>query len=91
MKENIPMLQTSEQSKKEVFWLFNEIQAVCTLQKSVRDFSRLILSGNEAVWRPDDPLPFLVLHYVQIPFLLLKAIITGQEWSKVNFCLGQVL
>ena len=77
--------------KKEIFWLFNELQQVLTCQKSVKEVWNLIQNGNEAVWKPEDPLPFLILHYVQMPFLLVKATLTGQEWTKVNFCLGQVL
>ena len=84
-------LSSSSSQKEEVYWLFNEIQAILTFQKPAIEFCRLILKGKEAVWRSEDPWPFLVLHYVQIPFLLLKAIFTGQEWNKVNFCLGQVL
>ena len=90
-KDSIQPLKVSSGPKKEVYWLFNEIQALLTLQKPASEFWRLILQGSEAVWRAEDPWPFLVLHYVQMPILLLKAILTGQEWNKVNFCLGQVL
>ena len=89
--DKIQPLKLTSKSQSEVYWLFNEIQAVLTFQKTASEFFRLILKGKEAVWRSEDPWPFLVLHYVQIPFLLLKAIFTGQEWNKVNFCLGQVL
>ena len=77
--------------KEEVFWLFNELQQVLTFQKPVSEVWNLLKKGNEAVWRAEDPLPFLILHYVQMPLLLVKATLTGQEWTKVNFCLGQVL
>ena len=75
----------------EVYWFFQEIEKVFTGESSIKRFLDLVQNGRDAVWRANDPLPFLILNFVQIPWYLLVAIVKGTLWSKVNFCLGQVL
>ena len=82
---------TPASSETEVYWLFNELGDLVTKQKGIIDFMNTLIYGKDAVWMWEDPLPFLVLHYVQMPILLLKTIFNGTIWNKVNFCLGQVL
>jgi len=43
-----------------------------------------ILSGD------DDPLPFLVMYFVQIPLLLALEMLQGMPWIKVDFCIGRL-
>lgn len=75
----------------EVYWIFQELEKLFSGESSLKRFLNLVQHGQDAVWQIDDPLPFLVLNFVQIPWLLLVATIKGTLWSKVNFCLGQVL
>ena len=70
---------------------FQELEKLFSGESSLKRFLNLVQHGQDAVWQIDDPLPFLVLNFVQIPWLLLVATIKGTLWSKVNFCLGQVL
>jgi len=78
-------------NQTEVYWFFQELNKLFSGESSLKRFLDLIRNGQDAVWRVDDPLPFLVLNFVQIPWLLLNATISGTVWSTVNFCLGQVL
>ena len=75
----------------EVYWIFQELEKLFSGESSIKRFLHLLQHGQDAVWRVDDPFPFLVLNFVQIPWLLLNATIKGTVWSTVNFCLGQVL
>lgn len=75
----------------EVYWFFQEVEKVLTRETSLDRFLDLIQNGKDAVWQVDDPLPFFILNFVQIPLLLIVATLKGNAWSKVNFCLGQVL
>merc|ERR1712129_304315 len=86
MNESINLINHTE-----VYWIFQELEKLFSGESSIKRFLHLVQHGQDAVWRVDDPLPFLVLNFVQIPWLLLVAIIKGTLWSKVNFCLGQVL
>ena len=78
-------------NQTEVYWFFQELNKLFSGESSLKRFLNLIRNGQDAVWRVDDPFPFLVLNFVQIPWLLLNATINGTVWSTVNFCLGQVL
>lgn len=51
---------------------------------------RVILNGVDAVFSPEDPLPFLGLHYLQIPMLLLGNLVRGNPWKKVDLCIGKI-
>jgi len=75
----------------EVYWFFQELEKLFKGETSLNRFLQLLINGKEAVWRIDDPVPFFVLNFLQIPRLLLHSIINRTIWSKVNFCLGQVL
>ena len=76
---------------QEVYWFYQELEKFLTGQTSLDRFLDRLQHGQEAVWRIEDPLPFLALNFIQIPLLLFKTIIFNTAWSKVNFCLGQVL
>jgi len=78
-------------NETEVYWFFQEIEKVFTSESSINRFLDLVQNGKDAVWRADDPMPFFILNFVQIPWYLLVSIFKGTIWSTVNFCLGQVL
>ena len=75
----------------EVYWLFQEVEKLLTNKTSLKEFIFMLRHRQDAVWRTDDPLPFLALNFIQMPVLLTNAIVRGTIWNKVNFCLGQVL
>lgn len=45
----------------------------------------------DAVIDPLDPVPFLVLHYLQIPVQLLRIVRSGTPWLKLDLCSGKVV
>ena len=75
----------------EIYWIFQEVEKLLTAESSLDRFLDLIQHGEDAVWQSDDPIPFLALNFLQIPWLLLVTIVNGSPWKKINFCLGQVL
>ncbi|XP_068753434.1 uncharacterized protein [Montipora capricornis] len=73
-----------------VYWLYNEIGKFALLQQSISEFVGNVLGGKEAVFDLSDPWPFFMLNHCQIPFMLLQAVTTGNRWTYVNYCLGQL-
>ena len=50
------------------------------------------LAGErEAVFDAADPLPFLALNHLQLPWLLLGTLARGTPWKKLDFAIGKVV
>ncbi len=52
---------------------------------------RVVREGTDAVFDRADPLPYLVLHHVQIPLLLLRSLRSGGAWSRIDFNIGKLV
>ena len=50
-----------------------------------------VCSEREASFDPEDPLPFLVLNHLQLPWLLLDTLMRGTPWKKLDFAIGKVV
>jgi hypothetical protein len=50
-----------------------------------------ITFGQDATFDTDDPLPFLVLHGLQLPVQLLRIVGNGTPWLKLDMCSGKVV
>ena len=35
-------------------------------------------------------LPFLALHYLHVPTLLMRNLIRGNKWAKIDLCIGKM-
>lgn len=78
---------------RPTFWLYHELIRICTAGSwaEARMIFNRIRNGKEAVFRWDDPLPFLFLNHVQIPLLLLKGLARGTQWEKIDFNIGKIV
>ena len=50
-----------------------------------------LIGEREAVFDPADPLPFLALNHLQLPWLLLGTMARGTPWKKLDFAIGKVV
>jgi len=78
-----------DSNQKHVFWFHNELGKFFN-GSSLFEVISTIIHGKDAVWDVTDPLPFFLLPHLQIPSLLWSTIVSGDKWSIVNFCLGQL-
>merc|ERR1712070_1133119 len=46
-----------------------------------------MMKGTDAILHGDDPMPFLAMYLLQIPSLLVRELIPGTRWLKVDFCI----
>jgi hypothetical protein len=51
----------------------------------------VLRAGTDAVFDRDDPLPFLLLHHLQIPSLLLGNLVAGKPWIRVDVNIGKLV
>lgn len=73
-----------------VYWFWNEIVTLLTTG-DYGDWWKTVSQGVDATFDPSDPLPFLGLHYMQVPVLLVRNIWTGRPWKKIDLCIGKVV
>jgi hypothetical protein len=52
---------------------------------------RVVLRGKDAVFDWSDPLPFLLLHHLHIPALLLRSLVRGRDWVRIDFNIGKLV
>ena len=45
---------------------------------------------KDAYFEPDNVLPFLALHYLHMPTLLMRNIYRGNRWAKIDMCIGKL-
>lgn len=50
-----------------------------------------LLEGRDAVLAKGDPLPFLALHHLHVPALLLRALANGRDWHRLDFNIGKLV
>jgi len=48
-------------------------------------------TGQDAIFDWDDPLPFLFVHHLQIPALLLASLRSGKDWIRIDFNIGKLV
>ena len=73
-----------------VYWLYNEMAKVLRRELEVRKFLSIVMGGKEAVYEDDDPSPFAWSNTAQLIDLLWQRMWTGEVWSFVNPCMGQL-
>ena len=50
-----------------------------------------ILRGKEAIFDWSDPLPFLLVHHLQIPWLLLGNLVRRKGFIRIDFNIGKLV
>lgn len=78
---------------RPTFWLYHELWRLATARDAAERarIVRRAREGHEAVFRWDDPLPFLMLNHVQIPILLLNSLLAGRGWTRIDFNIGKLV
>ena len=84
---------------RPTYWLYHEVFRLLRGllpgrdpdMPGFRERLSLIARGRDAVWSWRDPLPFLMLHHVHIPSLLLRDLREGRGWTRIDFNIGKLV
>ncbi|MGM1064430.1 ATP-grasp enzyme [Saccharothrix sp. Mg75] len=78
---------------RPVHWLGAELGRLGEVLRHRRlgPWLRDLVGGKDAVFDWRDPLPFLVLHHVQLPLLVLRALAARKRWERVNWATGKLV
>ncbi|GAB6028279.1 hypothetical protein CHUAL_002458 [Chamberlinius hualienensis] len=77
-----------------VFWLYEEFWRSATSFPNIVLFLeglRKMFLGREAVFKFSDPMPFIVLNHLHLPFLVLMALLQRRPWTAINFRAGKLV
>lgn len=75
---------------RPTYWIHHEVWRLLTGPDRV-DRLRTILRGTDAILSTTDPLPFLAVHHLQIPWLLLRTLRRGSDWVRIDLNIGKIV
>ncbi len=78
-------------SKREVYFCMDELWTVlCNITKFdvIKERVGKVIWNQEGVFQFQDPLPFIMLNFIQIPYFMLQCIVKGKAWKEARFSEG---
>ena len=78
-------------SSRPTYWLYQELWRLVRHPGTVRERASIIAHGKEAIFDWTDPLPFLLVHHLQIPSLLLGNLRHLKDWIRVDVNIGKLV
>jgi glutathione synthase/RimK-type ligase-like ATP-grasp enzyme len=90
LENDFPVIQPLE-SSRPTYWLYHEIWRLVTHPTQVGQRLKIIASGKDAIFDWSDPMPFLMVHHAQIPWLLLENLWQIKGWIRIDFNIGKLV
>ncbi len=75
---------------RPTYWIYHEMWRLLT-QPNRRTRLHSILRGQDAIFAWWDPLPYLMVHHLQIPALLIDNLLRRRGWVKIDFNIGKLV
>ena len=89
LDNDVPVVKPMPTSRP-TYWIYHEIWRLFTEPDKVAR-ARIILRGKDAIFDWADPLPFLMVHHVHIPWLLLQNLLRFKDWMRIDFNIGKLV
>ncbi len=90
LESDLPMIKPLADSRP-TYWIYHEIWRLMTQPGKIGDRLDTISRGKDAIFDWNDPLPFLLVHHVQIPWLLLQNLLRLKPWVRIDFNIGKLV
>ena len=81
---------TPRPGARPTYWTYHEIWRLLTQRERAARLAT-ILRGKDAIFTWWDPLPYLMVHHLQIPSLLLANLRGRRGWSRIDFNIGKLV
>lgn len=78
-------------SSRPTYWAYHEAWRALRHPGEAGERLRVVWRGRDAIFSWSDPLPFLLEHHLQIPSLLLRNLVAGKDWIRVDFNIGKLV
>jgi predicted ATP-grasp superfamily ATP-dependent carboligase len=73
---------------RPTYWTYHELWRLLTRRRAA---AATVRHGRDAIFAWWDPLPYLLVHHLQIPALLLANLRTGRGWTRIDFNIGKLV
>jgi hypothetical protein len=90
LEDDVPVV-TPTATSRPTYWTYHELWRLVSRPATVLDRLRVVARGKDAIFDWADPLPFLMVHHVQIPWLLIKNLLAGKDWIRIDFNIGKLV
>lgn len=90
LESDFPLIKPLE-SSRPTYWIYHEIWRLVTQPTQIGQRLKIIASGKDAIFDWADPLPFLMVHHLQIPLLLLENLQQLKGWLRIDFNIGKLV
>jgi hypothetical protein len=81
---------TPRPSARPTYWIYHEMWRLLTAPHR-RQRLQVIARGRDAIFSWRDPLPYLAVHHLQIPALLIDNLRRRRGWSRIDFNIGKLV
>lgn len=78
-------------ASRPTYWLYHELWQALRHPSTAPGRLRTIAAGKDAIFDPADPLPFLLVHHLQIPSLLVRNLVRAKPWVKIDVNIGKLV
>jgi len=85
-----PLIRPTATSRP-TYWLYHEVWRALRQPSTAKNRLAVIRRGKDAIFDWSDPLPFLMVHHAQIPWLLTMNLLHLGEWNKIDFNIGKLV
>lgn len=82
---------TPRPGARPTYWIYHELWRLITERGRRRARLQTILRGKDAIFSWRDPLPYLMVHHLQIPALLIDNLRRRRGWTKIDFNIGKLV
>ena len=90
LEDGVAMI-TPTVASKPTYWLYHEVWRMLTKPSTARERLAVIRRGKDAIFDRHDPLPFLLVHHLQIPALLAGNLRDLRDWIRIDFNIGKLV
>ncbi|WP_410634911.1 ATP-grasp enzyme [Amycolatopsis sp. cmx-4-83] len=78
-------------SARPTYWFYWELWRLLKQPGTARERIRVVVDGRDAIFDWADPLPFLLVHHLQVPWLLLGNLVRLKEWVRIDVNIGKLV
>lgn len=83
-------LVTPNHDARPTYWIYHELWRLLR-HPGRRKTLATILRGRDAIFTRWDPVPYLMVHHLQIPALLWANLRTRKGWRRIDFNIGKLV